>query len=124
VYFLLADRLQLGRLRDLIVLLPRDDRWSSASRSALRDDLYASHAALTRDVLTVGNSGAALTGAWAVTGAAGSAADRVAAWESLNSAAGSRAAGTLAGRWGRNRFTFTPLSVAVRVIRGLVAPGS
>ena len=27
VYFLLADRLQLGRLRDLIVALPRDDRW-------------------------------------------------------------------------------------------------
>ena len=46
VYFLLADRLQLGRLRDLIVALPRDDRWSSAARSALRDDLYAAHAAL------------------------------------------------------------------------------
>jgi glutamate dehydrogenase len=124
VYFLLADRLQLGRLRDLIVLLPRDDRWSSASRSALRDDLYAAHAALTRDVLAVGNSGAALTGAWAVTGAAGSAADRVAAWESLNSAAVSRAAATLAEIWESNRFTFTTLSVAVRVIRALVEPGS
>jgi len=111
VYFLLADRLQLGRLRDLIVLLPRDDRWSSASRSALRDDLYAAHAALTRDVL-------------AVAGSAASAADRVATWESLNSAAVSRAAGTLAEIWESNRFTFTTLSVAVRVIRTLVAPGS
>jgi glutamate dehydrogenase len=124
VYFLLADRLQLGRLRDLIVLLPRDDRWSSASRSALRDDLYAAHAALTRDVLAVGNSSAALTGAWAATGAGGSAADRVAAWESLNSAAVSRAAATLAEIWESNRFTFTTLSVAVRVIRTLVEPGS
>jgi glutamate dehydrogenase len=111
VYFLLADRLQLGRLRDLIVLLPRDDRWSSASRSALRDDLYAAHAALTRDVLTV-------------SGAAASAADRVATWGSANSAAVSRAEATLGEIWESNRFTFTTLSVAVRVIRTLVAPGS
>jgi glutamate dehydrogenase len=124
VYFLLADRLQLGRLRDLITLLPRDDRWSSASRSALRDDLYAAHAALTRDVLAVGASGAGLTGAWAVTGSTGSAADRVAAWESQNAPAVSRAAATLAEIWESNRFTFTTLSVAVRVIRTLVAPGS
>ena len=125
VYFLLADRLQLGRLRDLIVALPREDRWSSASRSALRDDLYAAHAALTRDVLAAaGGSGAGLTGAWAVAGTAGSAADRVAAWESLNSAAVSRAGSTLAEIWESNRFTFTTLSVAVRVIRSLVAPGS
>ena len=124
VYFLLADRLQLGRLRDLIVALPREDRWSSASRSALRDDLYAAHAALTRDVLAVGSSGAGLTGAWAVTGGTGSAADRVAAWESLNSAAVSRAAATLAEIWESNRFTFATLSVAVRVIRTLVAPSS
>jgi glutamate dehydrogenase len=59
-----------------------------------------------------------------VPGTAGSAADRVAAWESLNSAAVSRAAATLAEIWESNRFTFTTLSVAVRVIRGLVAHGS
>jgi glutamate dehydrogenase len=125
VYFALADRLQLGRLRDLIVALPRDDRWSSASRSALRDDLYAAHAALTRDVLAVaGGSGAGLTGAWAVAGPSGTAADRVAAWEQVNSAAVARAAATLGEIWESNRFTFTTLSVAVRVIRSLVAPGS
>jgi glutamate dehydrogenase len=124
VYFLLADRLQLVRLRDLIVLLPRDDRWSSASRSALRDDLYAAHAALTRDVLAVGATGAGLTGAWAVAGATGGAADRVALWEAQNAPAVSRAAATLAEIWESNRFTFTTLSVAVRVIRTLVAPGS
>jgi glutamate dehydrogenase len=111
VYFLLADRLQLGRLRDLIVALPREDRWSSAARSALRDDLYAAHAALTRDVLAAG-------------GIAADAAERIAAWEALNSAAASRAAATLAEIWESNRFTFTTLSVAVRVIRSLVAPGS
>jgi glutamate dehydrogenase len=110
VYFLLADRLQLGRLRDLITALPREDRWTSASRSALRDDLYAAHAALTRDVLAAG-------------GPAARAADRLSAWSDGNAAAVSRAAATLAEIWESDRFTFTTLSVAVRVIRTLVNPG-
>jgi glutamate dehydrogenase len=109
VYFLLADRLQFGRLRDLVVALPRDDRWTTAARSALRDELYAAHAALTRDVLAAGGV---------------SAAERVAAWESLNAGAVSRAAATLAEIWESDRFTFATLSVGVRVIRGLVAPDS
>ncbi|HEX9040357.1 MAG TPA: NAD-glutamate dehydrogenase [Trebonia sp.] len=124
VYFLLADRLQLCRLRDLIVALPRDDRWAAVGRSALRDDLYDTHAALTRDVLAVGSGSTALTGAYAVVGSAGSAADRVAAWEAANAAEVSRAAATLAEIWESNRFTFTTLSVAVRVIRTLVSPGA
>ena len=124
VYFLLADRLQLCRLRDLIVALPRDDRWAAVGRSALRDDLYAAHAALTRDVLAVGRTNTALTGAFVVGGRGSSAADRVAAWELANSAEVSRAAATLAEIWESNRFTFTTLSVAVRVIRTLVSPGA
>jgi len=110
VYFAVADRLQLGRLRDLIVALPREDRWSSMARSALRDDLYGAHAALTRDVLALGGHGLA--------------AERVAAWESRNAAAVERAARTLGEIWESERFTFTTLSVATRVIRTLVAPGS
>jgi glutamate dehydrogenase len=106
VYFAVADRLQLGRLRDLIVALPRDDRWASMARSALRDDLYGAHAALTRDVLAVGG--------------AGPASERVAAWEAINASAVSRAAATLGEIWESDRFTFTTLSVAVRVIRTLV----
>jgi glutamate dehydrogenase len=106
VYFALADRLQLGRLRDLIVALPREDRWSSMARSALRDDLYGAHAALTRDVLAVGG--------------AGSAADRLATWESRNEAAIGRAAATLAEIWQSDRFTFTTMSVASRLVRTLV----
>ncbi len=71
VYFALADRLQLGRLRDLIVALPRDDRWSSMARSALRDDLYAAHAALTRDVLATGTRSGEGRGPDDVAGAGG-----------------------------------------------------
>jgi len=55
---------------------------------------------------------------------AGTAADRIATWEAQNAPAVSRAAATLAEIWESNRFTFTTLSVAVRVIRALVAPGS
>ena len=46
VYFDLADRLQITRLRDRITALPREDRWSTMARAALRDDLYAAHASL------------------------------------------------------------------------------
>jgi glutamate dehydrogenase len=118
VYFTLADRLQLGRLRDLIVALPREDRWASMARAALRDDLYAAHAALTRDVLAIGGPiGGPIGGQGAV-------AERVATWERGNAAAVDRAARTLGEVWESERFTFTTLSVAVRVIRTLVSPGS
>ncbi len=110
VYFTIADRLQLGRLRDLIVALPREDRWASMARAALRDDLYGAHAALTRDVLAFGGNGPA--------------GDRVTAWEGRNADAVARAASTLGEIWESERFTFTTLSVACRVIRTLVAPGS
>jgi glutamate dehydrogenase len=106
VYFKVADRLQIGRMRDLVVELPRDDRWTSMARSALRDDLYAAHAEITRDVLAVGGTGTA--------------AERVAAWEAQNTAGVLRAAATLGEIWESERFTFTTLSVAVRVIRTLV----
>ena len=107
VYFALADRLQLTRMRDLIVALPREDRWASMARSALRDDLYAAHAALTRDVLATG-------------GSSGTLADWLSAWETQNSAAIGRTTATLAEIWDSEQFTFTTMSVASRVIRTLV----
>jgi glutamate dehydrogenase len=79
------------------------------SRAALRDDLYAAHAALTRDVLAGAAPGAV------------DPADLVEAWEQRNSGAVARAAATLAEIWESDRFTFTTLSVAVRTIRTLVA---
>ena len=115
VYFALAERLQLDRLRELIVGLPREDRWASMARSALRDDLYAAHAALTRDVLAIDGDRHSADGQ-------SQAAERVAAWEARNAAAVSRAEATLAEIWQSERFTFTTLEVATRVIRTLVAP--
>ncbi len=51
VYFALKDDLELGWLRDRIIGLPRNDRWESLARSALRDDFYRAHTDLTASVL-------------------------------------------------------------------------
>jgi glutamate dehydrogenase len=107
VYFDLADRLQITRLRDRITALPRDDRWNTMARAALRDDLYSAHAALARDVLEV-------TGP-------GSPDERLAAWVQRNDSAVRRAAQTLTEIWETDRFTVATLSVAVRAVRTLVA---
>src|SRR5262249_12762985 len=91
VYFDLADRLQLARLRERIIALPRDDRWRSMARSALRDDLYTAHAALTRDVLVTADSGA-------------SPEQRLGLWADNNEAAVRRAAQTLTEIWESDSF--------------------
>ena len=113
VYFDLADRLQITRLRDRITALPREDRWSTMARAALRDDLYAALASLTQDVLGV--SGPEVPR---------SPEERLAAWVSRNEAAVAMAAQTLGEIWESERFTFTTLSVALRAVRTLVAASS
>ena len=52
VYFILGDRLRLHWLRRHIEALPRDNRWRTLARSALRDDIYNQQAALAAEVLT------------------------------------------------------------------------
>jgi glutamate dehydrogenase len=106
VYFDLADRLQLARLREPIIALPRDDRWKSMARSALRDDLYAAHAELTRDVL--------------LTSPAGTPEARLEAWADKNVAAVTRARQTLGEIWESDSHDLATLSVALRAIRTLV----
>jgi glutamate dehydrogenase len=113
VYFDLADRLQITRLRDRITALPREDRWSTMARSALRDDLYTAHASLTEDVLGVSGPEVARTPE-----------ERLAAWASRNEAAAAMATQTLGEIWESERFTFTTLSVALRAIRTLVTASS
>ena len=107
VYFDLAERLQIARLRDQIVALPRDDRWNTMARAALRDDLYAAHAALARDVLMVAGPGTPE--------------ERLAKWVGRNEPTVRRATQTLREIWETDRFTVATLSVAVRAIRTLVA---
>ncbi|MER6943231.1 NAD-glutamate dehydrogenase [Nonomuraea sp. NPDC000554] len=108
VYFDLADRLQLARLRERVIALPRDNRWNSMARSALRDDLYAAHASLTRDVLAHSTSGLPPE-------------ERLASWSEANSAAVHRARQTLSEIWESDNFDLATLSVALRAVRTLVS---
>ncbi|MFG1942089.1 NAD-glutamate dehydrogenase [Nonomuraea sp. NPDC048826] len=111
VYFDLADRLQLSRLRERIISLPRDSRWNAMARAALRDDLYAAHAALTRDVLAHSTPGLPPE-------------ERLARWVEANSAAVRRSRQTLSEIWESDNFDLATLSVALRAIRTLVSSTS
>ncbi|TMR06981.1 NAD-glutamate dehydrogenase [Actinomadura soli] len=110
-YFDLADRLQLSRLRERIIALPRDDKWRSMARSALRDDLYTAHAALTRDVLVTSEPG-------------GHPEERMVHWAEKNKPAVQRAQQTLSEIWESDSFDLATLSVALGAIRTLVTASS
>ena len=59
VHFQLGERLGLPMLVGKILALPRDDRWQTMARAALRDDVYAVHAQLTAQVLRATDAGRA-----------------------------------------------------------------
>ncbi|MFF4851632.1 NAD-glutamate dehydrogenase [Streptomyces sp. NPDC001194] len=107
VYYDLADRLDITQLMDRIIELPRADRWQSMARASIREDLFAAHAALTADVLAVGNGDS-------------SPEDRFKAWEDKNAAIISRARTTLDEIRGSDDFDLANLSVAMRTMRSLL----
>jgi glutamate dehydrogenase len=107
VYFTLGDRLRLHWLRRHIEALPRDNRWRTLARSALRDDLYGQQAALTTEVLRSGGPGDAPVP------------ERVEAWLEANRAPVDRALQVLADINSSGTFDLSTLSVALREIRNL-----
>ncbi|MFH9762344.1 NAD-glutamate dehydrogenase [Streptomyces anulatus] len=107
VYYDLADRLRITQLMDRIIELPRADRWQSMARASIREDLYAAHAALTSDVLSVGNGSSTPE-------------ERFLAWESKNAAILSRSRSTLEEIQGSDAFDLANLSVAMRTMRTLL----
>ena len=111
VYYDLADRLRITQLRGRIIELPRTDRWQAMARAAIRDELFAAHAALTADVLACGTAGDRPR-------------ERFDAWESRNASPLSRARGTLDDIETSGTHDLTSLSVAMRVIHTLVRSGS
>ena len=106
LYFELADRFNLSWWRERIIDLPRDDRWATMARGALRDDLYAVHADLTARVLESGDST--------------SAGELIADWVKANESAVQRSGITLSEIQENERFDLATLSVALRSIRSLV----
>ncbi|OUC92935.1 NAD-glutamate dehydrogenase [Streptomyces swartbergensis] len=107
VYYDLADRLRITQLMDRIIELPRADRWQSMARAAIREDLYAAHAALTADVLAVGNGTSTPE-------------QRYKAWEQKNAAILGRARTTLEEIQSSEAFDLANLSVAMRTMRTLL----
>ncbi|MEU8875657.1 NAD-glutamate dehydrogenase [Streptomyces javensis] len=107
VYYDLADRLRISQLMDRIIELPRADRWQSMARVSIREDLYAAQAALTADVLSVGNGGFTPE-------------QRFKAWEEKNAAILQRARTTLDEIQSSETFDLANLSVAMRTMRTLL----
>ncbi|WP_406731825.1 NAD-glutamate dehydrogenase [Streptomyces sp. NBC_01794] len=107
VYYDLADRLQITQLMDRIIELPRADRWQSMARASIREDLYAAHAMLTADVLSVGNGTSTPE-------------ERFKAWEEKNAAILGRARSTLEEIQTSDTFDLANLSVAMRTMRQLL----
>jgi glutamate dehydrogenase len=106
VYFTLSERFRVDDLLSKISMLPRDDRWQTLARMALRYDLYAALAALTSEVLDGTEAGAP-------------AAERVDAWELSNPVATSRTRSAI-GEFDGSPAELAALSVLLRQIRTLV----
>ena len=108
VHFALGERLGLSGLTDRILSLPREDRWQTMARAALRDDLHAVHAQLTAQVLTETEDGEP-------------APVRISAWEADDEVVVSRAVGTLDEICVDDHADLARLSVGLRVVRTMLA---
>ncbi|MGH3683184.1 MAG: NAD-glutamate dehydrogenase domain-containing protein, partial [Natronosporangium sp.] len=103
VYFVLSERFRVDTVLSKISALPREDRWQTLARMALRYDLYAALAALTSEVLT-STSPDAEPGA------------RVFEWEQRSAASIARARNAI-GEFDTSRADLAALSVLLRQIR-------
>jgi glutamate dehydrogenase len=106
VYFVLSEEFRVDELLSKISLLPREDRWQTLARMALRYDLYAALAALTAEVLTSTSSELPAD-------------ERVRVWERANAATINRTRNAI-GEFGDSRADLAALSVLLRQIRTLV----
>ena len=108
LHFALGERLGLPDLVTRILALPREDRWQTMARAALRDDVYAVHAQLTAQVLRD-------------TSADESVPARIAAWEDGDTVVVQRAASILQEICADDNADLARMSVGLRVVRGLLA---
>jgi glutamate dehydrogenase len=107
VHFAVGELLGLPSLVSRILALPREDRWQTMARAALRDDLHTVHAQLTGQVL-------------AATDPEADAATRVAAWQDTESEAIARALATFEEICSDESADLARMSVALRVVRSLI----
>ncbi|HME49385.1 NAD-glutamate dehydrogenase [Mycobacterium sp.] len=105
-YFALMGHLGIDALLTAVSELPRDDRWHSLARLAIRDDIYGSLRSLCFDVLAVGEPDE-------------SGEEKIAEWEHTNTSRVDRARRTLAEIREEGERDLATVSVAARQIRAM-----
>ncbi len=108
LYFAFNDRYEIDPALTRITRLPRQSRWDTLARLALRSDLYAATASIVERIARS-------------TAAADAADARIDAWEQRNAGAVARARGTLAEILSLDEPTLASMSVLLRVMRNLAA---
>ncbi len=105
-YFALMEHLGTDGLLTAVSGLPRDDRWHSLARLAIRDDIYGSLRSLCFDVLAVGEPEERGE-------------EKIDEWEHINGSRVQRARRTLNEIYQSDERDLATLSVAARQIRSM-----
>ena len=108
LYYAVNDRYQVDPALTRITELPRDSRWDTLARLALRSDLYAATASIVESIARS-------------TSPAATPDDRVHAWEARKTGAIARAKTTLSEILAQESPTLASMSVLLRVMRNLAA---
>ena len=106
LHFGLSDQFYVDEMLTAVTLLPRDDRWTTLARAAMRHDVYAALSSITTSVLN-GTDDSMSTD------------QRIAAWTERNAERVDRARTTVRAALDRETVDLATLSVALRVMRGL-----
>ena len=108
LYFALSERYDVDRFLGQITALGRSDRWTALARQALRSDLYSALAGFTLGVLRSTAPGRPCL-------------ERIEEWEAAHAEGLARARTTLDDIARQGNADLAMLSVALRVLRSLVA---
>ena len=111
LYFAISERYDVDQTLMRITALPRGDRWGALARQALRSDLYGVIAGLTARVSRATDASLVPS-------------ERILQWEQAHAAGLGRARATLDEIAGTEDVDLATLSVALRVLRNLVAQGA
>lgn len=111
LYFTISERYDVDQTLMRITALPRGDRWGALARQALRSDLYGVIAGLTARVSRATDPNLDPS-------------DRILQWEQAHAAGLGRARATLDEIASTEDVDLATLSVALRVLRNLVAQGA
>ncbi len=106
LHFALSDQFYVDEMLTSVTQLPRDDRWSTLARAAMRHDVYAALSAITTAVLRSTDDNL-------------SADERAAAWTERTFERVERARTTVRAALDRDVVDLATLSVALRVMRSL-----